>query len=58
MHNMTKRLALITICFLFSAITSWAQEVTYEGENNGILMLSVSEFNVKKNVAVEKAIKD
>ena len=55
---MTKRLALITICFLFSAITSWAQEVTYEGENNGILMLSVSEFNVKKNVAVEKAIKD
>lgn len=55
---MTKRLALITICFLFSAITSWAQEVTYEGENNGVLMLSVSEFNVKKNVAVEKAIKD
>lgn len=55
---MTKRLALITICFLFSAITSWAQEVTYEGENNGVLMLSVSEFNVKKNVAIENAIKD
>lgn len=55
---MTKRLALITICFLFTAITSWAQEVTYEGENNGVLMLSVSEFNVKKNVAIENAIKD
>ena len=53
-----KRLFLITICFFFSAITSWAQEVTYEGENNGVLMLSVSEFNVKKNVAVDNAIKD
>ena len=43
-----KKFFLITICFFFSAITSWAQEVTYEGENNGVLMLSVSEFNVKK----------
>ncbi len=53
-----KRFFLITICFFFSTITSWAQEVTYEGENNGVLMLSVSEFNVKKNVAVDNAIKD
>ena len=53
-----KKFFLITICFFFSAITSWAQEVTYEGENNGVLMLSVSEFNVKKNVAVDNAIKD
>lgn len=53
-----KRFFLITICLIFSAITSWAQEVTYEGENNGVLMLSVSEFNVKKNVAVDNAIKD
>lgn len=53
-----KRFFLITICIFFSAITSWAQEVTYEGENNGVLMLSVSEFNVKKNVAVDNAIKD
>ena len=53
-----KRLFLITICFFFSAITSRAQEVTYEGENNGVLMLSVSEFNVKKNAAVDNAIKD
>lgn len=53
-----KRFFLITICFFFSAITSWAQEVTYEGENNGVLMLSVAEFNVKKNVAVDNAIKD
>ena len=53
-----KKFFLITICFFFSAITSWAQEVTYEGENNGVLMLSVSEFNVKKNVAIENAIKD
>ena len=58
MHNMTKRLALITICFLFSAITSWAQEIICEGENNGVLMLSVSELNVKKSDAVDKAIKD
>lgn len=53
-----KRFFLITIGLIFGAITSWAQEVTYEGENNGVLMLSVSEFNVTKNVAVEKAIKD
>ena len=53
-----KKFFLITICFFFSAITSWAQEVTYEGENNGVLMLSVSEFNVKKNAAVDNAIKD
>ena len=53
-----KRFFLITICLIFSVITSWAQEVTYEGENNGVLMLSVSEFNVKKNVAVDNAIKD
>lgn len=53
-----KRFFLITICLIFSAITSWAQEVTYEGENNGVLMLSVSEFNVKKNVAIDNAIKD
>ncbi|MBO5678032.1 MAG: hypothetical protein J6S02_07865, partial [Bacteroidaceae bacterium] len=28
------------------------------GENNGVIMLSVSEFNVKKKDAVEQAIKD
>ena len=55
---MKSRFALITICFLFCAITSWAQEVMYEGENNGVLMLSVSEFKVKKKVVVEQAIMD
>lgn len=55
---MIKRLALIIICFCFCNITSWAQEVMYEGENNGVLMLSVSEFNVKKKEAVAQAIKD
>ena len=55
---MKLRFALITICFLFCAITSWAQEVMYEGENNGVLMLSVSEFKVKKKVVVEQAIMD
>ena len=55
---MNKRLTLTTICFLFCAITSWAQEVMYEGENNGILMLSVSEINVQKKVVVEQAIMD
>ncbi len=30
----------------------------YEGENNGVLMLTVSEMNIKKNDAVVQAIKD
>ncbi len=30
----------------------------YEGENNGVLQLSVSVFNVKKKEAVEQAIKE
>lgn len=55
---MIKRLTLLIACFLFCAATSWAQEFMYEGENNGVLMLSVSEFNVKKNKAIEQAIKD
>ena len=53
-----KRFFFFFFCLIFSAITSRAQEVTYEGENNGVLMLSVSEFNVKKNVAVDNAIND
>ena len=55
---MIKRLTLLTVCFVFSAVSSWAQEFVYEGESNGVLMLSVSEFNVKKSDAVDKAIKD
>lgn len=55
---MFKRLTLLVACFLFCSVSSWAQEFMYEGENNGVLMLSVSEFNVKKNEAVERAIKD
>ena len=59
-HKMAKnkRLTLITFCFCLSALTLWAQEIMYEGENNGVLMLSVSEFNVKKKEAVAQAIKD
>ena len=53
-----KRFALFAFCFCFCALTSWAQEIIYEGENNGVLMLSVSEFNVKKKEAVAQAIKD
>ena len=30
----------------------------YEGENNGVLMLSVSEFKVKKKVVIQQAIMD
>lgn len=37
---------------------SWSQEIVYEGENDGVLMLSVSEFNIKKKDAVAQAIKD
>lgn len=55
---MIKRLTLLTVCFVFGAVSSWAQEFVYEGESNGVLMLSVSEFNVKKSDAVDKAIKD
>lgn len=30
----------------------------YEGENDGIMMLQVSEFNIKKKDAIAQAIKD
>lgn len=53
-----KRFFLITFCFCCCFLTSLAQEVVYEGENDGVIMLSVSEFNIKKKDAVAQAIKD
>lgn len=46
------------LCVCFSAVSSWSQEIMYEGENDGVMMLQVSEFNIKKKDAVAQAIKD
>lgn len=40
------------------AVPLSSQEIVYEGESNGVLMLSVSEYNVKKTDAITQAIKD
>ena len=53
-----KRIFLFTLCVCFSAVSSWSQEIMYEGENDGVMMLQVSEFNIKKKDAVAQAIKD
>ena len=42
----------------FSSVFSWGQEVVFEDEIDGVLMLSVTEFNVKKKEAVQLAITD
>lgn len=39
-------------------LSTWSQEVMYEGENDGMLLLSVSEYNVNKKDAVPQAVKD
>lgn len=39
-------------------LSTWSQEVMYEGENDGVLLLSVSEYNVNKKDAVPQAVKD
>lgn len=56
--NTIKKIFLAFTCFCSCTIISCAQEIIYDGENNGVLMLSVSEFNIKKNDAVDQAIKD
>lgn len=56
--NLGKRFFLFTFCVSFFAIFSWSQEIMFEGENDGVLMLQVSEFNIKKKDAVAQAIKD
>lgn len=49
---------ILQVILCFCTLSSLAQEVTYEGENDGVMMLSVSEFNIKKKDAVSQAIKD
>lgn len=49
---------LILVCISLCTFSSWSQEVMYEGENEEVLLLSVSEFNVSKKDAVPRAIKD
>lgn len=56
--NLSKRILLLSFCVSFFVLSSWSQEVMYEGENGGIMMLQVSEFNIKKKDAVAQAIKD
>lgn len=53
-----KRIFLVFILFLLWAVPLSSQEIVYEGESNGVLMLSVSEYNVKKTDAITQAIKD
>ncbi len=53
-----KRILLISFFLCFFTLTSRAQEIIYEGENDGVMMLSVSEFNINKKDAVAQAIKD
>ncbi len=53
-----KRILLFFTLFLLWAVPISAQEIVYEGESNGVLMLSVSEVNVKKSDAIPQAIKD
>lgn len=48
----------IFVCLSILTLNSWSQEVMYEGESNGVLLLSVSEFNIKKKDAIAQAIKD
>lgn len=43
---------------IFGPLCSWGQEVSFEDEGDGVLMLSVTEFNVKKKEAINKAITD
>lgn len=54
--NLYKVFIIVFCCW--STLSLYAQEIMYEGENNGIMMLQVSEFNIKKKEAVEQAIKD
>ena len=55
---MSKRIFLSLFIFTLNTLFSWGQEVMYEGEYDGVLMLSVSEFNIKKKDAIDQAIKD
>lgn len=54
----SKKIFLVFVCLSFSTHLSWAQEIMYEGESEGIMMLSVSEFKIKKKDAIPQAIKD
>ena len=56
--NLGKRIILFTFCVCFFELSAWSQEIMYEGEYDGIMMLQVSEFNIKKKDAVTQAIKD
>ena len=53
-----KKTSFLFTCFFLCTFALQAQEISYEGESNGVLMLSVSEFNIKKTDAVPQAIKD
>ena len=56
--NTLKRIILLTFCVSFLVQSSWTQEIIYEGEIDGVMMLQISEFNIKKKDAVAQAIKD
>lgn len=53
-----KKLLLFLLFVCSGVLSSLGQEIMYEGENDGVLMLSVAEYNIKKKEAVAHAIKD
>lgn len=53
-----KKLLLFLLFVCSGVLSSLGQEIMYEGENDGVLMLSVAEYNIKKKEAVAQAIKD
>lgn len=55
---MRYKILFFFIGLFFYTLSPFAQTITYEGETDDLLMLSVAEFNVKKKDVVEQAIKD
>lgn len=53
-----KEIYLLFLALCFCTLGMQAQEIMYEDESNGVLMLQVTEFNIKKKDAVPQAIKD
>ena len=58
MLNNLRKLFLFVLFLYAGSLSLIGQEVTYEGEKDGVIMLSVFESNVNKKDAVSVAIKD
>lgn len=51
---------ILLICFILTCCSDylWAQEVSIEGENGGIITLSVTEHKIRKKKAIDRAVQD